>query len=361
MIIYHFTDLNEKLKSGITEVVENLTHHYNLLGIKSSILTINKDFFEESSSYEKIDSLNEFKNKLPSNKDFIIIFHSLYKIKFIKFYIYCVFNKVSFYIQPHGGLTSENYRKNKIFKFVFFHTLFWFFIKKAKAIIFLSQKEFQSSFKKINNKYFVIPNGINPFELNKLSYPIEIEKKNKKINFIFLGRIDINHKGLDILLDAFELLPLKIKEEVTLNIFGYGNKSDEKYLINRISLSIDNKIYFHGGVFGKAEKNSAFLNSDIFILTSRYEGMPISVLEAMSAGLPCLVSNSTNVEDIILSNKCGWVVDENKPENIARMIKIAIDDFKINKHILVENAVNCANNKYCWESIVKNTSTYFNN
>ena len=54
------------------------------------------------------------------------------------------------------------------------------------------------------------------------------------------------------------------------------------------------------------EKVQKLLESDVFIQTSRHEGMPMGILEAMSYGVPCAVTDGTNLGEFIKDNKCGW-------------------------------------------------------
>ena len=52
----------------------------------------------------------------------------------------------------------------------------------------------------------------------------------------------------------------------------------------------------------------------MLILPSRSEGMPNVVLEAMSIGIPCMVSPHTNMKEVILASNSGWVVESEKNE-----------------------------------------------
>lgn len=354
MIIYHFTDLNENIKSGISEVVENLTYYFNKKGYKSLIVTINKD---EVKNYRRINSLQSFEDLLGHGKNNrIVIFHSVYKFSYLKYYWYCYRNKIDYFIYPHGGLTIENFQKNKFLKWLSLHCIFKLVLNKAKGVIYLSKKEFKKNVLNLKSDHLFIPNGINPFFKNKLNSKYYLYDGVRKINFLFFGRIDIHHKGIDKLIEGIDLLPKRTKDNIIINFYGYGNSKDEKYLMEK--MKSNSNIKFHGSVFDPTEKNNVFLSSDIFILTSRYEGMPISVLEALSSGLPCLVSTETNVEDIIHNYKCGWVIDENTPKNISKTIQLAVEDYKLNKELLIENSILCANNNYTWSKVVDKASQF---
>ena len=78
--------------------------------------------------------------------------------------------------------------------------------------------------------------------------------------------------------------------------------SDEMYVKDNM---MENGEYI-GPVYGE-EKQKQLAKCDYFIHTSRYEGMPMAVLEALSYGIPCIVTTETNMEDIISGSNGGFV------------------------------------------------------
>ena len=61
------------------------------------------------------------------------------------------------------------------------------------------------------------------------------------------------------------------------------------------------------------------MNSDMFILTSRHEGFPMSILEALSYGLPVLITKGTNMTDLVHKASAGWTC-ETDPIEIAKTL-----------------------------------------
>ena len=88
------------------------------------------------------------------------------------------------------------------------------------------------------------------------------------------------------------------------------------------------------------------------MLTSRFEGFPVSILEALSFGCPCMISEATNVAEIINRYNCGWVLDDITPSTIAETIRTAIRDYLANKQKLVDNAI-LASEEYLWDRIAQ--------
>jgi glycosyltransferase involved in cell wall biosynthesis len=100
------------------------------------------------------------------------------------------------------------------------------------------------------------------------------------VNFISVGRLD-SQKGFADLIHIFSLVKMK---NWTLNIYGSGMLKE--YLTELIlSYKLQDKVFINNAVKNIKEK---YLDSDCFLLSSYYEGMPMVLLEAMSSGLPCI-------------------------------------------------------------------------
>lgn len=172
----------------------------------------------------------------------------------------------------------------------------------------------------------------------------------RHIRFVFLGRIDINHKGIDILLDALKQLQEKVSKNLySVNFYGYGEDKDILELKYRLS-KFEENIKYMGPVWGEA-KNNVFSSSDILLLTSRYEGMPMGILEALSFGCLCLITPQTNFGDIIKKNACGWVVPLKSTE-IASVMKNIIYSNKEHWTKMMNNAQKVAN-MFAWDEVAK--------
>ena len=132
--------------------------------------------------------------------------------------------------------------------------------------------------------------------------------KDDAIYLLFVGR-DAYRKGLDIAIDAVRLLNMNMKN-VYLNIIGISEQGK----------STPDFIRFIGKV-NETEKIKYYQASDLFILPSRGEGFALAPLEAMSCGLPVIVSKCTGVNEIISNGVEGIIVSHNKPEFYYRAVK----------------------------------------
>ena len=116
---------------------------------------------------------------------------------------------------------------------------------------------------------------------------IQIDEFEKRMNVVVtVGRIDTVQKRHDILIRAFCLFS-KIHPEYILHIYGDGHDPKDEIRIRDLihELSLDEKVCLMGVT---PHPKTAIKNAKFFVLTSDFEGIPNSLLEAMSIGLPCI-------------------------------------------------------------------------
>lgn len=254
---------------------------------------------------------------------------------------------IPYVIIPRSQLTQKA-QKNKEIKKKIFNILYYnHFIKNAKAIQYLTENERIESDTSWNVRSVVIPNGTN------IHHKIKESFCKNGINATYIGRIEIYQKGLDDLLMAVadlrsELLDVSFK----LRLFGPdrdGAANQLNQLIQKHNLS--DIVELHDAVFGK-EKECELLNTDVFIMTSRFEGHPMGLIEALSYGIPCLVTDGTNFSKQIVLYNCGWNAGSSVDTIRAALKEMIIEKEKYNE--LGENALNLAN-CYSWDRIAEDS------
>ena len=213
--------------------------------------------------------------------------------------------------------------------------------KYADEIIVLS-KGVQKYFKNTYNRDTVfIPNGVNKPTIREANI---IKQKYRLVedNYIlFLARI-VPEKGLHYLIEAFK----KIKTDKKLVIAGGASHTNDYLEKIEKMASEDNRIVMTGFVQGQ-ELEELYSNCYLYCLPSDVEGMPLSLLEAMSYGCNCLVSDieeNIQVTENYSSNFKKSDVNELKEkleENLQG--KNRYDSEKISNYIL---------KKYNWNNIV---------
>lgn len=188
----------------------------------------------------------------------------------------------------------------------------------------------------------------NPVDMNKF-YPEKQMKKNNKVRFMSAGRlVDVkNHK---LLINSFSEL-CKSSNNVELYIFGDGVLKKE--LENHIKkLKLENKVFLKGNT---TNIRSELVKSDVFVLSSNYEGLPMSILEAMACGLPIISTNVGGIKDIVVDN--GILVPANDQKKLTEaLILLTIDENKRLK--LAENSLKNVK-RFSIENVVKDYEELF--
>ena len=333
--------------TGIGAVVSQLAKCQILLGhnVKVGIIIPNKKYLYQD-GYYLIDSIMRFFNLINSFSPNIIIFHSLYNVRYLQFGKVLRKYGIPYLIEFHGGATIQNANKGRLKKKIANYLGFFNFVKKAKGLIYLNQQEQHLSvMHAINPNYCIIPNGIDIPKCNVLDKTVR-----DKVEFVFLGRIDMVHKGLDILLDALRILCDEGWHSYVHFSF-YGAPDNPGDFFDRVNALTD-IASFEGPIFG-SNKIKMLCDKHIYILTSRYEGMPLTVLEALSCGCPCLITSQTNMEDLIVQHQCGWITPLSSI-SIAREIKRSCTEYQLNKRKLIRNSMNAVRG-YEWDKIAKDS------
>lgn len=136
---------------------------------------------------------------------------------------------------------------------------------------------------------------------------------NKKV-ISFVGRLNIETKGLDYLIEISKHIP----DDWIIKVAGEGK---DKKILEKLKL---NNIILVGGLSGK-DLEQHYLNSSIFISTSRWEGFGLVIIEAMSFGLPIIAFNTNGSREILLNNEFGIIVDNgNTDQMIVELKKLII-------------------------------------
>ena len=163
------------------------------------------------------------------------------------------------------------------------------FCEKAAGIQCLSETELNEC--AFGSNPFIAPNGIERQPVTKTSF------HSDRLSFVYIGRLQPYVKGLDIMIEAFaSQKEYLLSNNCRLDIYGpdddRGARFADEIKMMISSAGAEELIALHPAVFGE-EKTGILLDSDIFIQTSRSDGMPMSVLAALSFGLPCLLTEGT--------------------------------------------------------------------
>ncbi|KQS93357.1 hypothetical protein ASG21_12630 [Chryseobacterium sp. Leaf394] len=146
-----------------------------------------------------------------------------------------------------------------------------------------------------------IPNGININE-----YPQKEYQRKREKTILFLSRIHPK-KGIEILIEAWQLLDESIIENWKVKIAGNGDQAYINILKQEIaSKKLDNKIDIIGSKFG-TEKLEIYHNADLFVLPTYSENFGIVVAEALSCGIPVITTTGTPWKDLEDYKAGSWI------------------------------------------------------
>jgi len=354
--VLHVVGNKIEISNGIGRLIPEMINMHNLLGknINSSLLVLSDDYKNDhfpSFYYREVKCFESFLKRFD-----LVVFHGVYFFEYLRIYKKLIKYNIPYSIKPHSSLMKSALNKSKIKKKLANWLFFKKFIESANGVVFTNVDEEKNSVI-WNNKSLIEPNGI------KFDY-LEPLKKTENMfpgkRFIYLSRIDFEHKGTDLLLDALSIIQERGNlDNIKLDIYGKGDGRQEAVVKKRILELGNHNIQFKGPAFGE-KKINAFRESDIFILTSRYEGFPMAILEALFFGMPCIVTSGTNMSNILKNNNIGWLTDCT-PKSIADAILQANVESCESISMKSKNGFQYVNNNHNWESVVKiSESTYRN-
>ena len=231
---------------------------------------------------------------------------------------------------------------------------FLIYLENASFIHALTKEESNeiSLFNPKLNKQIVAPNGI-PRNVYDNVKKYKSPKKNKKTRIGFIGQLFTEIKGIDLFLDAISIHQNRFGDNLEFVFVGpIKNKFDQKVINKKMQdVAFPDSVIFKGPLFG-SDKWNELSNFDVFALTSRTEGMPVVVLEAMAFEKPCLVTRGTNMVDFIEQANAGWGVEANSNE--------ISDKFEIISNLNVEDLIQLGQNSnryflnnFTWDIVSK--------
>ena len=150
-------------------------------------------------------------------------------------------------------------------------------------------------------KVFYVHNGI-----KNVKYNIPEKILNSKLVLTCAASIS-DRKGQDIIVEAMNLLDKKIKDKISINLLGTGPLLNN--LQKRVKeYNLENLIKFVGEV---SNVNDYLLQSDGFILTSRDEGLPMCIIEAMRVNLPIIATEIAGIPEQVENEVNGYLIEPN--------------------------------------------------
>ncbi|WP_183562173.1 glycosyltransferase family 4 protein [Mucilaginibacter sp. SP1R1] len=350
--------------NGAYNVIENIALYTNKLGYKCELWGLSTEidrndypfyvhFNENLFSFKLTEGI---KNKLTADRDSIVCvnLHSVFTPINIGIGKFVKALGIPLCVTPQGGYHDYTFKKNYLKKMIFL-TLFEKSHLRRMDYFFIHGRQEGDFIKKYSSKpCYTLLNGFPEGRIEKSIY--NHQDADEKLKLLFLGRLDPLHKGLDLLLKGMQLLK---DHAVELTLAGpQFNEASQKYLQQLIiDLDLTGVVTLQEPVYKQTEKEALYAAHHLFVHTSRWEGMPTGVIEALSYGMPVLISKGTNLADIVTKEQLGLVADELTPQGIADTIA----DISKNKYRLKEFSENAYSKSpaiFDWNKIAKQYADY---
>ncbi len=297
-----------------------------------------------------IEQQLEFDGRLPRTKDGsgwledvdIVVFHEVYRTRYLRLARVVRAAGVPYIIVPHGELGAQAQSRKRLKKRIANRTLFRSFIQGASAIQCLSTREFDET--SLGSRKFISVNGVAVPAVQKSRF----REQGQKI--VYVGRLEAVHKGLDLMIEAAWMAADELRQsKISIVIHGpdFRGRYDSLQALIR-KYDVGDIVCLKNEVVG-AEKVRVLMDADAFIQTSRFEGMPLGVLEALSYGLPCLLTEGTNLASDVCRSNAGWTA-QNFSQSIAGALRRFVGETDRLSHAGA-NARQLIVDTYSWQKV----------
>jgi len=320
------------------------------LNISNSILTIGPDYRNHRGG---IGAVLEVYSKYFENFKFLasfkvgsVLFKSFYFFYFLIIYLkLLIIDKSICIIHVHGASRGSFVRKFICFligKYIFRKKIIYHIhgaeyhlfysqsnrIVKKSIRIFINNSDCIICLSEVWKKFF--ESNFNPKRIqivaNIIDYPTDTNstKVDSFCTFLFLGQIGIR-KGVFDLLEVISKNKDKYTGKIKLIIGGNGEVEKLKNTIKKLQLE---EIVEFVGWISKEDKINCLHNADIYVLPSYNEGLPISILEAMSYGKAIISTNVGGIPEIVFPEKNGILIEPGNLQELEDAIVFFIENPK---------------------------------
>lgn len=304
------------IADGIGSVIESLHREQTLRGYEVLVLDPGTDPAPGNPWQTTATAVRQLSAFRPD----IVHLHSLFRPVHALLALWCRLNKTPFVVAPHGALAGGGLQRDALRKRLWIRAIDGPMLRRAPGVLCLTEQERVEVLTAVPGaRTHVVP--------NLLSDALAVAPGNQwsggqgdgRRRVVTLARYDVHQKGLDRIAAVAVLLA-----DVDFVVHGTFDGNDPEGARRLIRTAPPN-LAFPGLVVG-AEKERSLTGADLYFQPSRWEGMSVAVLEAMRAGVPCVVSREVA---LTLGDGAGTVfVIPDDPMTAADVMSRALGDPK---------------------------------
>ncbi len=318
---------------GVERLVANMTNYLDNSNLEVDVYVysirkgngLGKAFFEK----DHFISFFELLKLCFKKRKKIVLFSALTPANFFATFL-CIFFQLKFYPSHNCVVFKKSKFKWFLIKLIYNFINFFayrFIATSHGALINLQEILFNSN--KVVNYY-------NPV-LEKLYRPFVYKEINFVVKFCVLGRLSYQ-KGFDVIIKAFA--KIKNKNINNFQLFIAGNGEELIFLKNLVKeLHLESEVHFVGFT---NDLKLFYEDKDYFLFPSRYEGLGLSLIEAMNFGLPVISSDClSGPSEILLGGELGMLIkDFENPDIWANKISNILTSLPLNIDVKYQNSLN---------------------
>lgn len=350
-VILHIAYISNDYTSGVSTVVPQLLN-WQSKAPSLRVALLNLTEYTPSNATFPVFFSNRLSNlPAPFNKPDLVVFHEIYRTRFLPFFLELKKSDVNYIITPHGSLNATAQKQHHFAKTILNIAFFNKFVRQAQVVHFLSEREMNQSNKFETKGRCIIPNGV-PMPARLSSNPPQ------KKDIVFIGRLDVYVKGLDLLVEAAAQVADDLKKhKVAIKIYGPDCKGSMQELQSQIDKKGLSELCKLCGPVDATSKGRVLSDALCYIQLSRTEGFPTSIIEALSYGLPIIVSEGTTWKDLAEVYGVGFGVSNDVGE-IGEKI-IAIVNNPPLRQSMAKNATKVVKKHFQWSAIAENYEKFY--
>jgi glycosyltransferase involved in cell wall biosynthesis len=282
----------------------------------------------------------------------VVHFHSVHIPRNVALAVYLRRVGVPYCVTVHGGLFPAALRRHWLKKSIFSVCFERPYLNEAEFIHALSRQEADVIRRHgVRRPIVTVPNGLPPGANIRPTHPDALYADRPWLRdrhvFMFIGRLDTFHKGLDLLVRAFAHARLHKAALVLVGPDYRGSRRRLSRLAERVGIL--SSVVFIEAAFGPDRAN-LFAAADLFVHPSRWEGVSLSVLAAAAAGKPCLITREADPLGELERAQAALIVDANV-SSIAAALRTATILDRQQLDVMGASARRVAESQFSWPKL----------